>query len=401
MKKKDLSLIKTIILISCIFCIVIFGVIVGGVVFSYKNWKVAKIPEPEEYFGASAYHVNGGYANNLEFSMDDDPYAAIKGYVAYVKENTDNIEIEVNKGADGDVTYLFSYDGFWIGDEPSFRIIYKGYRTEKEDYFFRFQADRHFKFVDRGSYQEDDSKEDMLDDTDFEHNDSPEKETEKETSQENHKGLVLPDPCLFFGCGRYEDKKGDTDNSWLVSCKFDLDVGKNVVSEYLELLETGDYPIVYVDGKEEDYVEYVGKYFFRFYFDYTGEDASVTSFDREGHEMTGMYLGLTYDYSAGTILLTIMYESSFELVDCGKQASVLPTSYSGEPSDFDVPTSDDTSPEFAKQNCMTCHGSGNCQECGGDGKVYRYNGDGDYLDTNCPTCRGSGDCRKCNGTGKR
>ena len=134
---------KEIILISCIFCIVIFGVIVGGVVFLYKNWKVAKIPEPEEYFGASAYHVKGGYANNLEFSMDD---------------------------------------------EPSFRIIYKGYRTEKEDYFFRFQADRHFKFVDRGSYQEDDSKEDMLDDTDFEHNDF----SEKETSQENHKGLVLP-----------------------------------------------------------------------------------------------------------------------------------------------------------------------------------------------------------------
>ncbi len=53
-------------------------------------------------------------------------------------------------------------------------------------------------------------------------------------------------------------------------------------------------------------------------------------------------------------------------------------------------------PEYAKQDCLTCRGSGNCTTCGGDG----YTDIGGYKG-GCRSCHGDGDCNACNGTGKR
>ena len=52
--------------------------------------------------------------------------------------------------------------------------------------------------------------------------------------------------------------------------------------------------------------------------------------------------------------------------------------------------------EFARQDCLTCGGSGDCTRCGGDG--YTYNDD---IRSSCSRCHGSGDCSACGGTGKR
>ncbi len=53
-------------------------------------------------------------------------------------------------------------------------------------------------------------------------------------------------------------------------------------------------------------------------------------------------------------------------------------------------------PEYAKQDCLTCRGSGNCTTCGGDG----YTDIGGYKG-GCRSCHGDGDCNSCNGSGKR
>jgi len=58
-------------------------------------------------------------------------------------------------------------------------------------------------------------------------------------------------------------------------------------------------------------------------------------------------------------------------------------------------------PEFAKLDCLTCHGDGDCNTCGGYGEVDRYAGAGDTVRSKCSSCYGSGNCRTCGGSGKR
>lgn len=77
------------------------------------------------------------------------------------------------------------------------------------------------------------------------------------------------------------------------------------------------------------------------------------------------------------------------------------TSYSSGSSSSGSSSSGTYTPDYAKLDCLTCHGDGDCNTCNGYGEVRRYQGGGQTVRAKCPTCHGSGNCTRCGGTGKR
>lgn len=371
--------------------------VVGNFIVT-ETWILAEIPHPEDFFGLEAQEANGGSDTNWYFYSDEDPLPIIEKYINYIEDNVNNIEIKKDEWPDGDIFYDVLYEGFWLAESKMMlRIAYNGYVSDYQKYRFLFRVEDNFKLVDSECYAGDVSVDEIV------NNNTPnnsQSESKEESEKVEVNPLALPDPCLFFNCGRNEDQKHDNGDAWLVSCKFDLDEGKNVVQEYIDLLESG-YPLGRFDYAEEDYVKYTGAYFYNYYYRYTGTDINIPGFERDGRENTDVQVSLYYNYRSGYILVTFIYDNTFELVDCGEKASAIPTSFSGTPSNTDTPQVDFYVPEYAKQDCLTCDGTGDCQKCNGYGTVEYYNGDGEYVTSGCPICYGNGKCRYCNGTGKR
>ena len=113
-----------------------------------------------------------------------------------------------------------------------------------------------------------------------------------------------------------------------------------------------------------------------------------------------VHLFLVCYTKTGNSSLGIHFSSGFTLEDPGVYTSAdIPDSSPGSgggSGSGGVPDWDPNIPEFARQDCLTCGGSGNCTRCGGSG--YTYNDD---IKSSCRSCHGSGDCSSCGGTGKR
>lgn len=387
---------KIILIVVAVIAAINVSVMVIG-----EYWKFAEIPNPEQYFGLEAEDIGGGeyYDKGWQFESEWDPWPVIEQYVEYLDNHIDDLLI-YQDNPDGKVRIQIMYRGDWIfSDSPSLEIDYYGRNyygenSKNQNNVFRIYIDNNFKFADSECYAGDSAGDEIV-------NNDTQNDSQTENEKEETNPFALPDPCLFFNCGRHEDQKYDNGDATLISCKFDLDEGKNVVQEYIDLLES-EYPLGRFDEDEEDYIRSSGKYFYRYYYKYTGTDVNIPGFERDDREYTDVYVGLYYNYSAGTILLTLIYDNTFELVDCGQKASAIPTSYSGKPSDSGSSNSgsDYEQPEYTKLDCTFCNG-GDCPKCNGYGKVEYYNGNGEYIDSTCPDCRGSGDCWRCGGTGKR
>ena len=383
--------------------LVTIAVIVAGYFIAIENWRISEIPNPQDFFGIEAIDTSGGFDINWHFESEWDSLPVIEKYAEYIEKTTDNIKVIRKDKARGNVSFYFEYEGFWLGNvKPSFRFSYYGndyygIDSSNRNYVFQFRAENNFKLVESECYAGDVSVDEIV------NNNTPnnsQSESKEESEKVEVNPFALPDPCLFFNCGRNEDQKHDNGDAWLVSCKFDLDEGKNVVQEYIDLLESR-YPLGRFDYAEEDYVKYTGAYFYNYYYRYTGTDINIPGFERDGRENTDVQVSLYYNYRSGFILVTFIYDNTFELVDCGEKASAIPTSFSGTPSNTDTPQVDFYVPEYAKQDCLMCDGTGDCQKCNGYGTVEYYNGDGEYVTSGCPTCYGNRKCRYCNGTGKR
>lgn len=230
---------------------------------------------------------------------------------------------------------------------------------------------------------------------------SDEKENTETAVTVDPDAAVLPDPCAFFNAG----KQGFdiNDNMYMYCCAIDIDTGKMVVQEYIDLIESEVYQLQRTAEHELDLISEAGIYQYDYYYDYIGANDAVQGFFDTYDDLGGdVRVRLYYDYGAGIMKVWLRYDKAFEIVDSGKKASTLPTSYSGTPeSDFSGSDTGNGIPEFARLDCLTCNGSGDCTECGGYGTIKRYNGDGDYIDSSCPQCNGGRKCRTCNGSGKR
>ena len=303
-----------------LIALVAIAVIVAGYFIAIENWKVAEIPNPQDFFGLEASDTSGGFDINWHFESEWDSLPVLEKYAEYIERTTKNIRISRSDSENGNVSIYFNYEGFWLGNgKPSFRFSYYGndyYGTDSENrnYVLKFRAENNFKLVESKCYAGDETIEDIINDNAA---NNSQKETEKDSQKVEKNPFALPDPCLFFNCGRHEDQKYDNGDATLISCKFDLDEGKNVVQEYIDLLES-EYPLGRFDEDEADYISSSGKYFYRYYYKYTGTDVNIPGFERDDREYTDVYVGLYYNYSAGTILLTIIYDNTFELVDCGE-----------------------------------------------------------------------------------
>ena len=384
-------------------------VIVAGYFVAIENWKVAEIPNPQDFFGLEASDTSGGFDINWHFESEWDSLPVLEKYADYIERTTDNIWIRRSDSTDGNVSYEFVYDGIWLGNsKPMFRFSYYGndyYGTDSSNrnYVLQFRAENNFELVESKCYAGDETVEDIINDN-AAHN--SQKETEKDSQKVETNPLALPDPCLFFGCGRGEDQSYYEEDAHLVSCCFNLDEGREVVYEYLDLLNSGKYPLEFAESYTDDYISVNATLFERYIYNYTGDDSSIGEFtltdEKGGRTLDGMFISIYYNYRSASIMVTVVYENDFELVDSGMHVSQKVTSYSGSSSDSDdlYTGPEYEKPDFAKLDCVFCD-DGDCPECDGYGTVKRYNGDGEYIDSTCPECRGSRNCWHCGGTGKR
>ena len=392
-----------------LIALVAITVIVAGYFIAIENWNVAEIPNPQDFFGLEAKETSGGFAINWHFESEWDSLPVIEKYVDYIDKTTDNIRVLRTDSTDGNVKIELVYDGFWLGNsKPVLRFSYYGndyYGTDSSNrnYVFQFRANNNFKLLESECYAGNETVDDIINDN---LSNSSQEESEKDSQIVENNPLALPDPCLFFGCGRGEDQAYYEEDAHLISCCFNLDEGRYVVHEYLDLLNSGKYPVEFSESYTDDYIKVNATLFERYVYNYTGDDESIGKFTLSeaagGRTLDGIFISLYYNYRSASLMVTVVYENDFELVDSGMHASKLPTSYSGSVSGSDdlYTGPDYEKPDFAKLDCVFCD-DGDCPECDGYGTIKRYNGDGEYIDSTCPECRGNRKCWRCGGTGKR
>lgn len=210
--------------------------------------------------------------------------------------------------------------------------------------------------------------------------------------------LLLPDIGAYIGCSVSES--GETrGNSKFLSYDFDI-ADKAIVEEVIGLLQSGRYQLTLSYSKVDDYTKYSAMMSYRYYFSYTGA-ASVSEDKDWNDEKYHVFLLVNHYFDRGTIGMAYYYVKDFSLEDPGirgTQANDVGR-YSGGTEDIDLEGRDVNIPEFAKQDCLTCHGTGDCPECGGSG--YLYSRASDKKDRNCWKCNASGNCPTCGGSGKR
>ena len=210
----------------------------------------------------------------------------------------------------------------------------------------------------------------------------------------------LPDLGLFLNCGRGEDMALDN-GSRLVSYSFDLDQGKKVIDDLVDLLLEDRYHLTLSDTTEEDYISTSALLVNTYDFDYTGSSSDIRSVTGWSGHTYDVQLSVLYYYDQGRIGVTMYYSDGFTLTDPGRQVSAPPTDFSGQPvngSSGSSGSSGSNIPEFAQRDCQICHGSGDCPECGGDG--YLYSSASGEEDRNCWRCNHTGNCWACGGSGK-
>lgn len=226
------------------------------------------------------------------------------------------------------------------------------------------------------------------------------KETVKPVSNDR---LVLPDPTKFFGCAVGENQKHE-ETGWMVSCKFDLGTGREVVSEFLSVLQSDDYPLELTDAYQINTIGTSAQLFTYYCFDYTGISNKVVGmhYEKQGDlEETvdcDVRLAVYYNYRAGWILVSFFYDDAFVLEDPSVHASKLPVDYT-KASDEVMASIDNPNWNKDVLPCTGCDGDGDCSECNDFG--YLWSSASDSFDRNCWRCNNSGICQYCYGTGKR
>ena len=218
--------------------------------------------------------------------------------------------------------------------------------------------------------------------------------------------LTIQHPCKFFGCATGEDflvtSSGYDGDAWIVSCKFDLDTGKQVVGELITLLDE-EYPFDLCHSTKQDSINVAASVFYNYYYEYTGSSPLVDGFNHEDTILDevipcDVQLAVYYNYRGGWIMVSMYFDPIFTLENEGHRASMLPEDYTGASEDRLESVSN---PNWKKNvlECTDCEGSGDCDECNSSG--FLWSSASDSADRNCWRCGNSGVCQTCFGTGDR
>lgn len=207
---------------------------------------------------------------------------------------------------------------------------------------------------------------------------------------------VIPDINAFSDYAFEDWQLGTEVYSDSTKISYAFDRNDKFRDEYLELLETYGF-------KLRDKNEYKGKFYYRndYVYDYVGKAEGCGIFDADTSEVDNAGVAIFIYCYGGSI--TIRYADGFAYVDTGDRTSqkVKAQGVIGS-SPGDSGSDEDYSPNvagFAKQDCLTCGGSGKCPDCGGSG--YLYSSASRKNDRDCSKCRASGRCPSCGGSGKR
>lgn len=208
---------------------------------------------------------------------------------------------------------------------------------------------------------------------------------------------LFPDPALFLG------RQPDTDQPrrdgvYLEFNDLPLEQGQTAFAEFSELLQTDRYQLELAHTFVDDHSD--ATYSDSFDFNYTGTNPDVTQVSNSSKtRWYNVHLFLVCYTKTGKASLCIHYSSAFTPEDPGVYTTAdIPGATPGGSGEIGSSggSREPNVAEFARQNCLTCGGSGDCTRCGGDG--YTYNDD---IRSSCSRCHGSGDCSACGGTGKR
>ena len=212
--------------------------------------------------------------------------------------------------------------------------------------------------------------------------------------------IISGKPRWFGLLGREPDTSESRRNGWYMAFgKIPIEQGEIAFAEFTELLQNDRYQLELTNTFVGNHTDAV--YSDSFDFTYIGTNPDVTqAHNISKTEYYNVHLFLLCSNNTGNASLCIHYSSAFTLEDPGVYTTAdIPASSSGGGSGGAGGSGGDrdpTIPEFARQDCLTCGGSGDCTRCGGDG--YTYNDD---IRSSCSRCHGSGDCSACGGTGKR
>lgn len=217
------------------------------------------------------------------------------------------------------------------------------------------------------------------------------------TVKADKSSTAVPDLGAFLGCARRDTKSGET-----YSYTFDDDKGLAAVDEYRALL-TGSYNFKEVNFKEEEYPS-SGLICYNIYYSYTGSGSVGSKKWPSAEQEANIFLLVNHYTWEDRVGVSMSLGDGIVVENSGVTASDPPTDMSGASGSGSNSGSGSGSgvhtPEFAKQDCSICKGTGKCQTCGGRG--YLYSSASKKYDRNCYGCHNAdGKCTYCGGTGKR
>lgn len=217
------------------------------------------------------------------------------------------------------------------------------------------------------------------------------------TAKVDKSSTTVPDLGAFLG-GCVRDA-GTSDETY--SYDIDDDKGMAAIDEYRALL-TGSYNFQEVNFKKEDFTSTSGLICYNIYYSYTGSGSVGSKRWPSAEQEADLYLLVNHYTWEDRVGISMSLGDGIVVENSGVTASDPPTDMSGAGNNGSGSGSGGGvyTPEFAKQDCSICKGTGKCQTCGGRG--YLYSTASKKYDRNCTGCRNaSGKCTYCNGTGKR
>lgn len=392
----------------CALLIVLAALLlIGGALWLYTTRQVAEIPDPADFFGLHAQETTSGRAISWMFMSDEDPLAAFEAYVDYIEQNVDGLRVERADWSDGGVMCDFIYDGFWPGNPPQFRVLYKGYVNYSDEvgytYLINFYSDKNFGFADCEPFSGNQTGNETADSNAA---DAPSVQQSEQPDEPATVGsLALPDIDAFLGYAPPTMDEPADAGGWNKYYELSIDEGWQAGTEYVQLLLNDPrYQFKLVDSFNNTTAWLYSEYYF---FEYIGEEKITPVQDVYylggcGYQdfTTDLYIRLERNGKYGKSTISIYYSNDLVMGDYGDRSSLVPSGADGS-SGGDFSPDDPYIPDFAKEPCLTCNGDGDCTRCNGYGTIKRYNGNGEYIDSSCPDCNGSGNCRTCGGSGTR
>lgn len=205
---------------------------------------------------------------------------------------------------------------------------------------------------------------------------------------------LLPDLSSFYSRSpsAYEEDNGGMHLSFSDMPYSEYPV---LLEETLALLQNDRYQLELVDTRSRNITKKTFQE--RYDFHYTGSRSLALLTDGLDEGQYHVQLIVTRYTKAQEVKVSLNFCTDFQLEDPGTRtsASVAGGGSSGGGSSGGSTGRDPNVADFARLDCLTCHGDGDCNKCNGYGYIWK-----DDIRSDCTRCS-SGNCPACGGSGKR